>query len=1596
MATIDEIISAIEAAPIGPDGTLTLQASAFTGIAVVQAFFANVVGHPDLGISQAHRVPGAQAIVVTGQADALGYAGLAATLTFAAPDGQVVITLAGALTRDGPVPLPVVTWITLDAITVTATIAEPFQLVTVGFSAQIPLPEGGHGSVPIDITLTPPSGWQIGIADQAGTGVTPGQLVALIGGHDLASFLPSDLIGALNGLELTDLLVDFDTGTKTVSQVSAGLTVVNGWPIVTGIKLEPGLKVLLGVTSPADDVQRSFTGIVRGTFDLSGVPVPVFVQAEVTAAETSWQIGLDPESDGVTIPSLSGLFTLAGGAEFAASLPAGLRDIPAIQVNPLLIGFTLGPPAQLQQAQFTATTTSPWPIVPGFLTVEQLRFGFQLTGLAGGQRGIGCDLSCIFAITPDAWLYFMIRKDPASTDWTLSGGLAPGHPLNLTDLVAKLLSRQVTLPAHAPRIVLDTASITVVPGKSMSLTAGSVTPWTLFDSVVLSSWTLTFSYQQSAPHPFTGSLTTTLTVAKVPVTITAGLDASGTWAFSGKTQPGAAIEVGDLITDLATTFGVPAIPEGALHGLTISDIAVDFAAGSAPGSPGKFHFGCSGRFAIADHELDAIVDITLTSGQSGYTGTFTGLLEVKTGQITTEKIGITLAGGVLTADWTAAPGHGLTLTDLAAAFGFADLPALPSALQFGLQSLHFSYDFDSASKELVLAASTTGGSKAELISALVTRSGNQHRVTAFAVDLRLGIKLADLPLVGDKLPDADQLGIPDLGCWILSDPVSKAEAGVISKLAPAGYPKLPDADVQTRVLLVGQLQLGASQIPLDLPIGTSASAQAALPAGQAATPAAGPSAPAVPEAPPEDGTKWFAVDKTIGVFAFQRIGIQYLSDGGGTLFFLLDASIALGPLTFSTQGLGIGSPLTHFTPAFHLSGLGLTYSAPPLSISGALYALPASQLGAGVSYQYDGLAVVQARQFGLAAVGSYARLADGEPSLFVFAQLRAPLGGPPAFFVTGLMGGFGYNRSLTLPAQDELLAFPLIALGAPPGPGQQPSAVDPAQVLRLLEGTAAPPNGTAKAWIAPKAGEYWLAVGVEFTSFELVTTKAMLVAEFGTEFVLALLGLSTMRLPQGAPDAETYAYVELELEAVFKPAAGFFGLTAVLSQNSYVLAPAAKLTGGFAFYLWFGDNPNAGQFVITIGGYHPAFSPPPYFPQVPRVGLNWPVSDVVTVKGGGYFALTTSCAMAGGGLEVQFHSGNLRAWFIAQADLLVSWNPFFFLADIGVSIGVSYTLDVAGISNTLSLSIGASLAMWGPPTGGTVTVHLWIVSFTVDFGAKQGDAATEPLTKAQFASLLPAAPVKATVTGGLAASAADPHADGQQIWIVRSGSFTFTTESALPAATVTCAGASVATGAAATGTALVTGGTVNVRPMNLHGTASVHTVRVQNTDDGSYQDLAAWSPATNSRSLPASLWGEPLTADGTFTQSPQLPTADVVRSAPVGAVLSMPGPALGATTGLVDLDDVAYEPVVPPGQPGVTGQSPLRQSVPAVPDFLPAPDQTSLAQVARIGAGTAAGGRTGLLGALAAARLYDQPSDPMTELAAGAGHLFTDPPLLVP
>jgi hypothetical protein len=47
------------------------------------------------------------------------------------------------------------------------------------------------------------------------------------------------------------------------------------------------------------------------------------------------------------------------------------------------------------------------------------------------------------------------------------------------------------------------------------------------------------------------------------------------------------------------------------------------------------------------------------------------------------------------------------------------------------------------------------------------------------------------------------------------------------------------------------------------------------------------------------------------------------------------------------------------------------------------------------------------------------------------------------------------------------------------------------------------------------AGEYWVAAGIQFTSFEIIQAFAVLTVAFGVDLQIALIGSCAMSLPTG-------------------------------------------------------------------------------------------------------------------------------------------------------------------------------------------------------------------------------------------------------------------------------------------------------------------------------------------------------------------------------------------------------------------------------------------------------------------------------------------------
>ncbi len=549
---------------------------------------------------------------------------------------------------------------------------------------------------------------------------------------------------------------------------------------------------------------------------------------------------------------------------------------------------------------------------------------------------------------------------------------------------------------------------------------------------------------------------------------------------------------------------------------------------------------------------------------------------------------------------------------------------------------------------------------------------------------------------------------------------------------------LPAGGIGDGVGVNAGLRIGSRVEKLNVPAQTE----------QLAPRAPSPPAPALPS----DGTHWIDVRRSFGPVRFDRVGINYRD---GKLWALLDAAITASRLTISLDGLSVQTPLSPWQPAFGLRGLGIDFRNDAVEIGSAfLERAVEDEVGHLLYRGFGGTATVRAKELMLSAAGMYAEVND-HPSLFLYAVLEHAFGGPPFFFVTGLAAGFGYNRTLVLLSLEELPAFPLIAQAK--GDGQPGGIVarDPATALSALE-----------RYVPPAVGEHFLAVGVRFTSFKLVDSFALLVGKFAHRFEIDVLGLSTLVSPppvSGSATTKTpLAQAQLALRATFISEDGILTVQGLLTPGSYVLSRQCVLSGGFAFFSWFkdqpgADGPKAGDFVATLGGYHPAFVRGRY-PVVPRLQLQWQVNDRLSIKGSAYYALTAHALMAGGRLEATWSDGDVGASFTASADFLLAWQPYHYDASVSVQMRADITLHIFG-THHLSFDAGASVHLWGPEFSGTAEVHLSVLGFDVSFNVDFGDHAALPCAvdwSTFRKAFLPAQFVGAAVQGGLIRSIEPP------------------------------------------------------------------------------------------------------------------------------------------------------------------------------------------------------------------------------------------------
>ncbi len=1116
---------------------------------------------------------------------------------------------------------------------------------------------------------------------------------------------------------------------------------------------------------------------------------------------------------------LSDLEKVIMGSDAFEKLPPQIKSIPGFNLDQLEIAFN---PSQktVHSVGLRVNSSGEWVLIPGsgskpMLTLKDLGFqlslfrsndGFAYNGEIHATAHFG-DFD-ITVMIPLPWtgklsLYSTMTK--------------PLHSLGVfSELLAdtdydKLVSSgnfedEFILEIKNLGLELDTTNDSPVTyfilegGSSLKLTLAK------FSVYLGCDFELTRLHsEEGGAFQVRINATTRISIDEITLTLTGQYDsAEQSWLLAGKTVNQNSLTIEKIITDLAGKFDVSTTLPAPLAGLVVKDIEASFNTKNQ-----DFTFSCEGHFPIEGKEVDITLKIMVSKLDTGsYKKELEGII----------KLGPFNESGILE--------FNLHILDSDATFFAATFSQKNTPLDIKLSTIiaALSSNIDDIPVDL----------SAELkdIILVFEKKQNESSKFLFALDIGASVNLSHLPLIGKLFPPDKSVGFENLQFLLASAAIPKTDIELWGneKLLPDTVTPIPTRDLSKGLGIDGKLNLGPLETPVSLPL-----------TGPDPTPA--PSSPPQTVTPPSasDKAKWFTVQKKIGPIDFERVGLQYTS---GELWFLLDASLSAGGLTIDLQGLSARSSLKRFDPKFSLNGLGIDFKRGPLEIGGAFLKVP--NAGDNVQYEYDGTAIIKTEELMLAAIGSYAALADGHKSLFIYAVLDYPLGGPAFFFVTGLAAGFGYNRRLITPAIDQVASFPLVSEamnGATPIPSGTGSREALSAELAKI-----------RTYIPPEEDQYFFAVGIKFNSFKMIDSFALLTVSFGHHFELDLLGLSTLLLPtpEAGSSVEPLAEVQLALKASFIPDEGFLGVEAQLTTASFLLSRKCHLTGGFAFFSWF-SGPHGGDFVISVGGYHPSFQKPAHYPSVPRVGFNWQVTDQLSLKGGAYFALTASAVMAGGRLQALWDDGNLKAWFVAGADFLIAWKPYHYDARIYVDLGVSYTFHFFG-THTISVDIGADLHIWGPDFSGTAHVKLWIISFTVSFGAGSSQA-PRPINWTQFrTSFLPAANkdiLSIALKGGLKKQVDAGNVD----WIVDPKGLAFEVDSILPVKQVSLgAAAQKSSGQEAFG----------ISPMGLNRSKVESTLKITITDKdpsttapqqlNDYTDKFSLVPIK--KNVPKGMWGE--------------------------------------------------------------------------------------------------------------------------------------------
>jgi hypothetical protein len=450
-----------------------------------------------------------------------------------------------------------------------------------------------------------------------------------------------------------------------------------------------------------------------------------------------------------------------------------------------------------------------------------------------------------------------------------------------------------------------------------------------------------------------------------------------------------------------------------------------------------------------------------------------------------------------------------------------------------------------------------------------------------------------------------------------------------------------------------------------------------------------------------------------------------IAPAGGAVPISLGASFSgsLGPLSASVENLGLTLTVTFPPSGGNLGPLDLALGfKPPTGIG---LSIDAGVVTGGGFLSIDAArgeyaGALQLELFdtiGVSAIGIIdTKNPDGTPGFSLLVILTADFG-------PGIQLGFGF----TLNAVGGLLGLNRTMAFQPMMDGVRSGAISDIMFPQDVIANAPRIISDLRALFPPQQGTFLIGPMAKLGWGEptLVSVSLGVIIEIPPGDI-AILGDLELVLPD--QDA-----------AILKLQVNFAGALEFSKSRLYFFASLydshllfITIQGEMGLLIAWGDDAN---FVVTVGGFHPQFNPPPLpFPSPERVQLDLINESFARIRAMSYFAVTSNTAQFGTNAEFFFGFSALNVQGHSSFDALLQFSPFHF----SVSFSTSFSVTVFGVG-VWGLGIDLTLEGTNPwHAHGTGSISLLFFSISVPIDVTWGDDADTSLPSVAVLPILTA------------------------------------------------------------------------------------------------------------------------------------------------------------------------------------------------------------------------------------------------------------------